>query len=55
MVEAQSAGLALAVGLAGALWGASGYVEAFGRTLNRIYQVDEELTRSGSCARSCSS
>ncbi|HQA14701.1 MAG TPA: YihY/virulence factor BrkB family protein, partial [Ornithinibacter sp.] len=41
MVEAQSAGLALAVGLAGALWGASGYVGAFGRTLNRIYQVDE--------------
>ena len=41
MVGAQSAGLALAVGLAGALWGASGYVGAFGRTLNRIYQVDE--------------
>ena len=41
MVEQQSAGLALAVGLAGALWGASGYVGAFGRALNRIYQVDE--------------
>ncbi|GAA4411229.1 YihY/virulence factor BrkB family protein [Fodinibacter luteus] len=41
MVGAQSAGLALAIGLAGALWGASGYVGAFGRALNRIYQVDE--------------
>jgi membrane protein len=41
MVANQSAGVALVVGLAGALWGASGYVGAFGRALNRIYQVDE--------------
>ena len=41
MVGAPKAGLALAIGLAGALWGASGYVGAFGRAMNRVYQVDE--------------
>jgi len=35
------AGLALVVGLAIALWSASGYVGAFGRGMNRIYEVDE--------------
>ena len=35
------AGLALVVGLAGAIWSASGYVGAFGRAMNRVYQVDE--------------
>lgn len=41
MVGAERAGTALIVGLAGALWGASGYVGAFGRALNRIYEVEE--------------
>lgn len=36
-----SAGIALIVGLALALWSASGYVGAFGRAMNRIYEVDE--------------
>ena len=29
------------IGLAGAIWSASGYVGAFGRAMNRVYQVDE--------------
>ena len=29
------------LGLAGALWSASGYVGAFGRAMNRIYEIDE--------------
>ncbi len=41
MVNARGAGLVLVVGLAGAIWSASGYVGAFGRSMNRIYQVDE--------------
>jgi membrane protein len=36
-----SAGLALVLGLATALWSASGYVGAFGRGMNRIYEVQE--------------
>ena len=38
---ARGSGIALVVGLAGAVWSASGYVGAFGRAMNRIYQVDE--------------
>lgn len=34
-------GVALLVGIGGALWSASGYVGAFARALNRIYAVDE--------------
>ena len=34
-------GLALVLGLAGALWSASGYVGAFGRAMNRMYEIDE--------------
>jgi membrane protein len=41
IVSAQGAGLALIIGLAGAIWSASGYVGAFGRAMNRVYQVDE--------------
>ncbi|MBT2274219.1 YhjD/YihY/BrkB family envelope integrity protein [Rhodococcus qingshengii] len=41
LVEAPTAGFALIVGLAGALWSASGYVGAFGRAMNRMYEVDE--------------
>ncbi|MCF4122288.1 YihY/virulence factor BrkB family protein [Antribacter sp. KLBMP9083] len=35
------AGLALALGLVLALWSASGYVGAFGRAMNRVYEIDE--------------
>ena len=35
------AGFALVLGLVLALWSASGYVSAFGRMANRIYEVDE--------------
>lgn len=41
MVDAGGAGLALVAGIAGALWSASGYVGAFGRAMNRIYEIDE--------------
>ena len=41
LVEAPSAGMALVLGLAGAVWSASGYVGAFGRAMNRIYEVEE--------------
>jgi membrane protein len=37
----SSAGLALVIGVAGALWSASGYVGAFGRAMNRIYEIGE--------------
>ncbi|MEU4361078.1 YihY/virulence factor BrkB family protein [Promicromonospora sp. NPDC023987] len=35
------AGLALVLGIVLALWSASGYVGAFGRAMNRIYEIDE--------------
>jgi membrane protein len=35
------AGFALILGVALALWSASGYVGAFGRAMNRIYEIDE--------------
>jgi membrane protein len=41
MVETDSAGFALVFGLLGAVWSASGYVGAFGRAMNRVYQIDE--------------
>lgn len=41
LVSAPSAGFALVLGLAGALWSASGYVGAFGRAMNRMYEIDE--------------
>jgi membrane protein len=41
MTEAPGAGLALAFGLGLALFAASNYVNAFGRAMNRVYQVDE--------------
>jgi len=41
LVNAQGAGLALVFGIAAAIWSASGYVGAFGRAMNRVYQVDE--------------
>jgi membrane protein len=41
LVNAGGAGLSLVIGIAGAIWSASGYVGAFGRSLNRIYEIDE--------------
>jgi membrane protein len=41
LASSQSAGWALLIGLAGALWSASGYVGAFTRAMNRIYEVGE--------------
>ncbi|WP_425955390.1 YihY/virulence factor BrkB family protein [Xylanimonas sp. McL0601] len=35
------AGVALVIGVVLAVWSASGYVGAFGRTMNRIYGIDE--------------
>ncbi|GAB3681520.1 YihY/virulence factor BrkB family protein [Angustibacter aerolatus] len=41
LASSQKAGLGLIIGLLTALWSASGYVGAFGRALNRIYEVEE--------------
>ena len=39
--KSQASGLALVIGLAGALWSASGYIGAFMRASNEIYEIDE--------------
>jgi len=39
--SSQAGGYALAIGIAGALWSASGYVGAFSRAMNRVYEVQE--------------
>jgi membrane protein len=41
LTATSSAGIALVIGIAGALWSASGYVGAFGRAMNRIYEIQE--------------
>ena len=41
LASSQSAGWALLFGAALALWSASGYVGAFGRAMNRIYEIGE--------------
>lgn len=41
LVNTNAAGFALVGGLLGALWSASGYVNAFGRAMNRVYEIDE--------------
>ncbi len=41
LAQVPAAGVALVIGLLGALWAASGYVGAFGRSMNRIYGVAE--------------
>jgi membrane protein len=41
VATSSTAGLALAVSIVAGLWSASGYVSAFGRAMNRIYEVDE--------------
>jgi len=35
------AGIGLVIGVVGALWSASGYVGAFGRAMNVVYEIDE--------------
>ncbi|MHA7240305.1 YihY/virulence factor BrkB family protein [Arthrobacter sp. TMS1-12-1] len=37
----QAAGLTFIIGLLGAIWSASGYVNAFSRAMNRVYEVEE--------------
>src|SRR4249919_3362906 len=39
--SSSAAGLTLVIGILTALWSASGYVGAFGRAMNRIYEIDE--------------
>jgi membrane protein len=41
IANSPGAGIGLVVGLLGALWSASGYVGAFGRSMNAIYEIDE--------------
>jgi len=39
--SSSSAGLTLVIGILTALWSASGYVGAFARAMNRVYEIDE--------------
>jgi membrane protein len=41
IATSQGAGLGLLIGVLGALWSASGYVGAFGRAMNTVYEIDE--------------
>ncbi|MGI8589754.1 MAG: YihY/virulence factor BrkB family protein [Nakamurella sp.] len=41
LTHSQGAGFGLVIGILGALWSASGYIGAFGRAMNRIYEIDE--------------
>ncbi|CAN7184497.1 YihY/virulence factor BrkB family protein [Arthrobacter sp. LjRoot14] len=41
LAGSSAAGFTLLLGLLTALWSASGYVGAFGRAMNRVYEVDE--------------
>ncbi len=41
LASSHSNGLALVIGVVGAIWSASGYVGAFGRAVNRIFGVHE--------------
>ena len=41
LTQSHATGFALVIGLAVALWSASGYIGAFGRALNRIYEIEE--------------
>ncbi|MWV59860.1 YihY/virulence factor BrkB family protein [Rathayibacter sp. VKM Ac-2754] len=41
LITSPAAGIALVTGIVGAIWSASGYVGAFGRAMNRIYEIDE--------------
>jgi membrane protein len=39
--SSSAAGFTLAIGILTALWSASGYVGAFARAMNRVYEIDE--------------
>lgn len=41
LAKSQGAGLTVLLGLLGAVWSASGYVGAFSRAMNRIYEIRE--------------
>jgi membrane protein len=41
LAASDAAGFTLVIGIVGALWSASGYVGAFSRAMNRIYEVQE--------------
>ncbi len=41
LASSPAAGFTLVLGLLTALWSASGYVGAFGRAMNRVYETDE--------------
>ena len=41
LAASQSAGITMLLGLVGALWAASAYVDAFGRAMNRVYGIAE--------------
>ncbi|WP_026553446.1 YihY/virulence factor BrkB family protein [Arthrobacter sp. H20] len=41
LASSSGAGLTLVIGILGALWSASAYVNAFSRAMNRVYEVDE--------------
>jgi membrane protein len=41
IADSQGAGIGLVLGVLGALWSASGYVGAFGRAMNNVYETDE--------------
>ncbi len=41
LAQSNTAGFALIIGLAGAIWSASGYVSAFSQAMNTIYEIDE--------------
>jgi membrane protein len=41
LVNSGGAGVTLVIGILGALWSASGYVGAFSRAMNRVYEVEE--------------
>ena len=41
LTATSAAGAALVIGLLGALWSASGYVNAFSRAMNKVYEIDE--------------
>jgi membrane protein len=41
LTQSQAAGFGVVIGILGALWSASGYIGAFSRAMNRIYEIDE--------------
>jgi membrane protein len=41
IAASPGAGIGLFLGILGALWSASGYVGAFGRAMNAVYEIDE--------------